>query len=400
MGKTRQLILTVLMSVFLCALFSGCGAGSNGQPEAFDLEAYSSSGAEADTPAVADNGKHSNADPSETDFVPMAAPSYILTTDDGPLGPDFIEYETDCWFNEKRVMTAENYPGPAGTVTNFSWRVIGDTKFCLMVLIDTQNDFGGGNYSLIVPGYDIPEIMKRGEYIYITWSSLSSPSDRISLMFIEGTNYMVISENARTGVIQEPDSDIIELAVPIREEGSGEGLYYIPIYAIINEVGGGVMFDPFDHGKAFIYTGDTLQGYTGYWEVADETEYRVDVDINGETVSVGNYKWAMTLRPDGTFTEHDRYYQDEGDWIRNEKNGEFVFFGRVLAQKYMTETEYRGKDFNNLELAKKDEPIVEYGTEDGLALYVRYIDDWDPAEVLSIRGYRVLYSQVMSGWTW
>jgi len=397
MGKKRQLILAVLMSVLLCALFTGCGAGPS---EPLDLEAYSDPGAEPNISADTDNGKNENAVPSGSGFVPMKAPSHFLSTDDGPLGPDFIEYETDSWVNDFKVFTWENYPGPAGTVTNFEWRVIGATKFCLMVLIDTENEYGGANRSLRVPGYDGPSVMKRGEYIHLTWISTTSPDDRISLMFIEDTNYMAITENARTGVIQEPDSEIIELAVPVRQD-TDDGRYYLPLYAILNQIGGGVMFDPFGDGKAFIYTGDGVQGYTGFWEVSDdEAEYRVDVVRNGETVSVANYWWALSLNPDGTFTEYDHYFHDEGSWVKTEKDGEYAFFGRALVMKYLTETMYAGEDFDRLEILKMNEPTVDNTFSDGIALFIRYVDDWDPAEVLAINGYRVLYSHEMSGRMW
>jgi len=398
MDRKKQLILAILLSVFLSALFSGCGTADSGSSETIDLTAHTNSEGSGSKDGFAgdtENGNTADAVPSGAEFVPIAAPADFITTEDGPLSPSFIEYDTPSWFNHLKVVTPENYPGLEGTVTNFIWEETGGGDHCLMILVDTERDHGGANYSLIVPGYNLPEIMKRGDYIYVTWEKISDPNDRIALIFIEGSNLMAITENALTGVTKEPDSDMIELAVPVY--GTGEGCYYIPLYAIINQVGGGVMFDLFGEGKALIFTGDVLMGYTGFWEVADDTEYRVEVVQNGKVVDVGNYWWSLALRPDGTFTEYDQYYQDEGDWIKSEKNGEFAFFGRVLAMKYLTETEYRGKDLDSLEAAKINEPILEYN--DGVALYVRYVEDWDIAEILKIRGYRVLYSHEMSGRT-
>jgi len=396
MKKTKQLILAVLLSVFLSALLSGCGAGSS---EPMDLEANTDPGAETDT-TVTENGFSSDTFAGDSKFVPMKEPYYTLTTELGPLEPAFIPYNTECYFNEKRVVTPENYPGDSGTVTNFDWKETNNGGHCLMILIDTQKDHGAGNYSLIVPGYEIPKISKNGEYIHIIWESSSSPDERIYIRFMEGTNYLIQTENPLKGIVQGPDSDIVEMAVSIYDDGTDSGCYYVPVYAILDEIGGGVMFDPLGDGAAFIFTGDVLNGYTGFWEVSDETEYRIDVVRNGQTVSVANYWWALALTPEGGFTEYSQFYQDEGDWVKSEKNGEYAFFGRVLAMKYLDETEWRGRDLDNMNDIRTGGYGDLYGDGDGVGLYPRYVDYWDPAEVLSIRGYNVLYSHEMSGRTW
>ncbi|MCL1941744.1 MAG: hypothetical protein FWG09_07360, partial [Synergistaceae bacterium] len=104
-------------------------------------------------------------------------------------------------------------------------------------------------------------------------------------------------------------------------------------------------------------------------------------------------------RPDGTFTEIDRHYQDSGDWIRTEFKGRFAFFGRLLAMKYTSDSVYRGEDFNDLTPVRADAPFEgKWGAPDDV--YAEYVDDWDKPDVLNIRNSRTLYSKELSGRKW
>ena len=380
--------------------------------------------------------------PELSGYVPMEPPGgVLLTTEDGPLAPDFVGYGTPFWVNERQAVARGsdagsagagadgndpgsagagadgNDPGSAGGAGSGSGSVgagkaadgkyvwdefeDGSGAYCLMVLIDTSGGKGGDNDNLFLPGYGAPEAVKNSDHIHITWKDPADPDNMIQLVFGEGGNWMAVAANTPKGIVPSGESDTIEMPVSVRDDGSGRGCFYIPLYALLNEVGGGAMLDPFGDGVAFIFTGGMLEGYTGVWEVADsELEYRVDVDMGGKTVSVGNYWQKLSLSPDGTFTETNQYYQDSGYWIKLELDGEYAFFGRLLAMKYTTDTEYRDKDFNKLAPVKVDAPHEGWDGTQGVEVFARYVDDWDTADVISIRGYKTLYSYDRAGRQW
>jgi len=333
-------------------------------------------------------------------YAPLKPGFKTLTTAEKPLPPDFIKYGTNFWFNGLNSATAGN---------SFAWAKYedGSNAHCLMILVDALNK-GGANRSLHIPKFGLPTISKpSADLLYITWRNPEDPldiavtNDVIMLLFPEkNSNMMAISANVLKGIEHGPDSDVVNMPVSVYKDKTGQDRYYVPLYAILNEVGGGVMYDPFGDGVAFIYTGEALQGYSGVWEVADNTEYRLDVDIGGKPVSVGNYWWSLELRPDGTFTEIDRHYKDEGDWFRTEFKGQYAFFGRILAMKYTSDSLYRGGDFNNLTPEKVDGPFAGKWGEDGVDVYAEYVDDWSRPDFLNIRGSRALFSKELSGRKW
>ena len=387
MNRMKRIIFAAAMCILLCAMFAGCNENGDGPSDDLDITIGDPGGGDASV-NIGDAGGDVSS-PVASNYVPMDAPNFtVLSTEDGPLEPGFVDYRMSCWLNQ-RIFDGNG----------FLWEEYDDGSggLCLMVLVDT-NGGAGVNNELYVPGYGIPEVSNNGDWIYMVWTHQTDPDKRISLLFEDGGKFMAIEENAPKGVVQGPESDAVTLPVKVSKSESGQGSYFVPLYAILNEVGGGALCDPFGEGDMFIYTGGALQGYAGFWEVSDtEAEYRVDAVVNGQTISIANYWWALTLGSDGTFTEYNQHYQDEGSWIKNEFDGKYAFFGRILALRYLTENEYRGSEFNNLEVVKMDEPYVGWGGPD---LSVGYVDEWDPADVLSISGQRILYSHELSGRQW
>jgi len=321
-------------------------------------------------------------------YSPLKQTFLTLTTDEKPLPADFVKYGSRCWFNELEVKTAENV---------FTWKKLedGSNGHCLMILIDVSRE-SAGNKSLHIPKYGQPEISIVLTDLLITWVNPADPGDMITLTFRIGGKEMTFTESSSNGNNKRRD---IDLPVGAYESSDGPIFIYVPLYAILNAVGGGVMYDPFGDGMAFIYTGSALQGYSGVWEVTDDSEYRIDVEMDGKTVSVANYWWLIELRPDGNFTEVDRHYKDEGGWFRTDFKGKYAFFGRILAMKYISESLYIGEDFNSLEPYKVNEPFESYwGSTDDV--YAIYIDDWQSEDVLNMRGARTLYSKELSGRKW
>ena len=236
-------------------------------------------------------------------YAPLKPAFDTLTTDEKPLVPDFVKRGAKFWFNDQEAKAAENI---------FTWAKDGNGAHCLMILVDAIND-GGANKSLYIPKYGLPRIGRVRNLVNITWKNPADPDDMIVLEFpIGGDRYMVVLENPLKGVKSYTE---VELPVAAYDIDGDMHFHYVPLHAILNEVGGGVMYNPLGDGAAFVYTGGALQGYSGVWEVSDESEYRIDVDMGGETVSVANYWWSLSLRPDGTFTEIDRHFKGEGGWF-------------------------------------------------------------------------------------
>jgi hypothetical protein len=336
-------------------------------------------------------------------YAPLNPAFKTLSTGDKPLPPDFIKYKTRCWFNDQEVLTAENNPGPIGPAglaieNRYAWAKFNDgsDKYCLMILVDAVDDSGGANNSLFIPKYGWAVVGRVGYNILIDWENPSNAEEEINLVFPVESQEMLVHKNSLKGISK---SYKVDLPVSAYDDGSGRDCYYVPLYAILNEVRGGVMYNPFDDGAAFIFTGDALQGYSGVWETSDDTDERVEVDMGGKTVSVANYWQSLELRPDGTFVDINSSY-DEPDWTRTESKGQYAFFGRILALRYTSNSEYQGTDFNNLSPVKVDAPHEGWGVSGGVGVYARYIEDWTPAEVLAIRNWRVLYSKKLSGRQW
>jgi hypothetical protein len=389
MKKMKPVIIIMLVAL-LCIAVSGCGDVA----ELMNIEVN----ADQDASAQADDGATAKADASQGGYEPLPVSGEMQTA---MFEADFIDYGMPCFFNEHEVITSENNPNrnPGGgqeawELNNFEWGGYddGSGKHSLMILVDAEDRGFAENYNLYVPEYGVPEIVNADGQIYITWTHYKNPDDMIQLMFLPGSNLMAIMQNPLRQIEAGPESPVIEMAVSVSGDEAGYNAFYIPLYAILNEVGGSVVYDPFGDGMAFITTGDSTQGYSGAWEVADDTEYRVDVEIDGATVSIGNYWWALELNQDGTFLETDRFYQDEGDWVRIEKRGEFAWTGRTLALRYLTETMYRGTDFNNLEKVQEGPSQGSSGDTPGSGTYVWYVEDWTPADELTISNCRELFS--------
>jgi hypothetical protein len=275
------------------------------------------------------------------------------------------------FFNERRV-----------TGNNFKWAYDDLNDPYLMILIDAANASGGENANLTLPVYGKPVVNKSGNDFSIKWIKPGNSNDWVTLTFRENDLYMTVNRSER-GYASD-----IPLSVGPIGDSSGSRLY-VPIYAIANEVDGGILINPLGDGTHFIFTGERITGYTGMWETSDRGEYRADAVIDGKTHSISSYWTGLELRADGTFTESNRFYQDSGDWVLVERKGRYAFAGRILVMDYKTESEARGADYNALKPRKIDGPVELYGMTPGV--YARYVEDWDDT-YLSISGYDGLYS--------
>jgi len=295
-----------------------------------------------------------------------------ITTEDGALSPNFLKEGGKFFFNERPVSLTAYTGGTA----NFIF-----SNGCLMLKLDASNESGGENYNLILPKFQSgPFVGKAGSEINLIWENLDGDDD-LHLMFQNGSEAMWVTK----GRGRDAESYMVEMASYTRDDDSGEACFYVPVYAIINETGGGAMFNPFGDGISFAYTGSALKGYTGTWETSDKTEYRQQVVINGKKTSVPEDWQSMELRPEGIFTYIHRYLL-LGDWVKVVTTGKYAFFGRILAMKYERSTEYSGQDFNNLVLVEERGPAdLPYN-----GVFARYVDDWNK-DFLQIHGWAAMY---------
>jgi len=323
-----------------------------------------------------------------------------LNTAENLLPPNFIAYKTECWFNEHRIATQENNPQWQSDedfeyypVNYYAWKKFedGSDSYCLMIMIDAEIEYGGENYNLAIPKYGVPFVGKYGSEINIIWENPMDENDLIHLMFQNGSSGMWVHENSLKGA-NDDGGYMVEMPVSAFDDGSGHDRYFVPLYAIINEVGGGAFFDPLGNGAVFMYTGNALQSFTGSWETSDRVEDRIAVMIGGEKHSIASYWGGLEIRPDGTFLESGRWY-DGDEWVLSESKGRYVFFGRILVMMYQTESEYRGKDYTSLAPCKVDELYDVWDQATGAAVYARYIDDWD-ADYMSISGRHPMYANL------
>jgi len=324
-------------------------------------------------------------------YAPLKPSFETLSTEEKPLPPDFVKPGVKYRLNTREIAPEEGI---------FKWTRLedGSGTHCLMILVDTMYE-RAANKLLHIPKYGLPLIYRERSDIGITWINPADQNDIIKLSFRVDGKEMTVIANSLKGRKGSQESYKVGLPVAVQDFDGEWERYYLPLYAILNEVGGGVMLDPFGDGVAFIYTGGALQGYAGVWEVADDGEYRVDVEMDDKTVSVMNYWWSLELRPDGTFTEVDRHFKDEGGWFRTEFKGRYAFFGRILAMKYTAQSLYFGGNFHNLHPEQVDVPFTDkWGVTDDV--YAEYVDDWSKADILSIRGSRKLYSKELSGRKW
>ena len=298
------------------------------------------------------------------------SPASAFKTQQTPLEPAFVKSDTPCHFNGYEVMEHE-----------FTWDDFGDGsgEKCLMILVDAENPEGAANYMLHLPGYGTPKVSRNGHWIYISWGDTNT-DDCVLLIFELENNYMAIDTNVLKGIEHGPDSDTVKMPVSVRKGGDPDcDWYYVPLYAVLNEIGGGMVRDAFGKKAAYIFSGDFIQSCDGFWESTDRGEYRADAVIDGKTHSIVSYWTALEFRPDGTFTSSDRYYQYEGDWVLSETVGRYVFWGRMLVMSYESGSEWRGTDYTALAPVK---------TGDSSQAYVCgwYVDEWDE-DYLDIRSY-------------
>jgi len=285
-----------------------------------------------------------------------------------PLDPDFVKKGTHCYFN------GNDFPQSYYTWAEYE---NGGGKYCLMVLVDAEDD-GGALDALYLPGYGLPKIGRNRYDIYLQWTNLANQNETVELMFELESNKMKIFANATKGFkAGQNQPQIIDMPVSVYKDDSEYDRYYIPLYAVLNEIGGGAIENPFSTGETYIFSGTYKQSYTGFWETSDRGEYRTEVLINGKTHSISSYWRGLEIRPDGKFTESSRIYQDEGDWILTETTGRYMFWGRMLLLLYERESCWRGPEYTALVPIEIDEPA---------GGYVRggYIESWDE-DYLDIR---------------
>ena len=317
---------------------------------------------------------------SSASYIPLKSAEFkTLSTAEKPLAPDFIDNGAKCFFNEDKVETVWK---------NYMWQKYGNDSYCLMILADMANEFGGANSALYLPKYGIATVGGTRTNVNLTWTNPGDPNDVINLIFTVGAGELQVYKNTP----QSKESYKVQMPLGAVDDGSSTR-YYLPLYAVINEIGGGVMINPFGDGTSFIYTGNAIpQGYSGIWETTDRGDARQNIIRDGKTVSIPEYWRQLELNADGTFTETTRGYNSDG-WDVVKYTGEYAFSGRILAMKYMYQTRYSGKDYNNLKADKVNEPYTLQESPNEPAIIPSYIDEWDLPEYLFMRDISPLYSK-------
>ena len=295
-----------------------------------------------------------------------------------PLSPALAEKGTTCLFNGSYFpwnfyLWADYEDGSGGQ--------------CLMILLDAEEPDGSAIDALYLPGYGLPVIGRDRYNIYIDWTNPANREDTVELMFQEQSEYMTVFSNALKGVRSSTGADVIKMPVSVYKDDSGRDRYYIPLYAILNEIDGGVIYNAYNIGDAYIFSGSGIQSYTGFWETSDRGGFRADAVIDGQTRSIASHWNGLELRPDGTYTDAYRVYQDEGDWLLTEETGRYIFWGRMLIMICDTVSGWRGADYTSLAPVRDIEPFKPL-------IFERYITDWDP-DYLSISGKQPLYANLV-----
>ena len=417
MGKTAPLFACLLI---LPLLFTACKINVNRPVESAAQNSAEQSDSESEksktvsTEKVSDNGQAQNNgnegsdDPAlpdkkqeenqerEPDLTSRDTDNTEIKDMSGkilsiPLPPDFLQFGRECFLNQTRVVTAENnreisqalgYPAK----DNFAWAMLENGGHCLMIILDAENASGAANGSLILPKYGAPAIGRIKYDIYVTWENPGDPNDCVELVFQDESDEFRVLSNSING----ESGYTVKMPVCVFKTDGGSDQYLVPLYAIINETGGGCIIDPFGDGTSYVYTGDPTNPSYGTYESTDRGEYRTDVAIGGKTVSISSYWRALQLTREGTFTESDRFYQDSGDWVLIEHKGRYAFSGRVLAIKYETFSEYRG-EYTALTQRVFDEPAENSGWLSGFSQYAWYVEEWDE-DYIFINGMDGLYS--------
>ena len=295
-----------------------------------------------------------------------------------PLSPALADKGTTCYFN------GSDFPWSFYVWADYE---DGSGGQCLMILLDAEEPDGGAIDALYLPGYGLPVIGRDRYNIYIDWTNPANREDTVELMFQEQSEYMTVFSNALKGVRSSTGADVIKMPVSVYKDDSGRDRYYIPLYAILNEIDGGVIDNAYNIGEAYIFSGSAMQGYTGFWETSDRGDYRADAVIDGQTRSISSHWNGLELRPDGTYTDSYRVYQDEGDWFLTEETGRYIFWGRMLIMICDTVSGWRGVDYASLAPVRDIEPFKPL-------VFGRYITEWNP-DYFSISGKQPLYANLV-----
>lgn len=324
---------------------------------------------------------------------PIKASFTTSTTDEKPFDGQFVAGEMRCFFNEHEIVAAAS--GEPSKNGSFAWQDL-NGKPVLMVLVDGELDNADKRNELMLPVFGNPFIGASETDYNIIWCDPDDPSDGIALVFKSDSKELWVPQNTRKGVTGDSDDYTVELAVKTVGDGSTNHLY-VPLYAILNETGGGVLHDPIGNGTNFIYSGDSITGYTGIWETKADSANSQEVSIAGKTYSVASSLTILSLMPDGTFSESERKCENAGQWNLIEKKGKYSFFGRILIFDYKTESEYSGSDYSALTPIKVDEPIVAStdsvaaGSSGSFNIAVRYVEQWSQ-DTLTMRDSKPLYA--------
>ena len=324
-----------------------------------------------------------------TPIMPIRAAFATTDSDAGQIGPRLAPDGAACFFNLHVVDAA---PG-AGSTPAFAWEEDAGGAPVLMALVDADYVSGGENNNLILPKYGAPAVWKYDTEINVIWDDPDDPTEGIHLMFANGSDVMWVHRNTLSGSTANGGYPV-EMAVQVHDDGTGANRFYVPLYAIMREAGGGVLHDPLGDGSHFIYTGGATTGYTGMWESSPLGEYRMEAVIDGAAYSISSYWNGLELRLDGTFVESDRHWQDSGAWALWEKSGRYAFHGRILVLSYETESEYYGADYTSLEPYKVDAPYDPLANGANSRIRALYVDSWDEG-YLMLHGWSPLYSGLL-----
>ena len=311
-----------------------------------------------------------------------AASAAAFRTLASPLTPSFVEEvaQGPIWFNGNRVA-----PTGLEASDNYKWVPLDDGGSCLMVLVDASDGTYGKNENLLSTEFEEAYAEMRGGNILVEWAEMYEPDVGVILSFQNKSDVMQVKKNSLTGKTGE-----VKLAAKVFRDESRPDCYYLPLYAILNEIGGGLSQGIPGIEGSFIYSGANRQypDIVGQWEMSDSGAEYQEVAADGETRRVG-YPWMfLQLLPGSMFVELHCDYQD-GDWIFVRREGRFSVAGNLLVMKCLNETEYLGRDFDNLPLVKSRAPQDDRNAEN--SVYSYYVWSWDE-DLLILHGMHYLYA--------
>jgi len=214
------------------------------------------------------SGEPSLTPSSETTKTNEISTAQARSTENNPLTPDFIPAGMRGWFNECNIiphgLTAED-PYNRQTAGYFMWEKYQDAngsgKDCLMICVDMLNPDGGMNENLFFTGYGLPEVSEVGGIgLSIRWVNQYDNNDGLQLLFEQDSAFMTVHRIQGNGV---EDWESHDVEMPVKIIFAGDGRYFVPLYAILNEIGGGVIYDPLGDGVAYIYSDRRFASVSG-----------------------------------------------------------------------------------------------------------------------------------------